>query len=60
MTPIERADELRNTAEAFFVDVKSDLDHISVADARILVSRLRETEGWLTSLRRALDPGGVL
>ena len=60
MNVLEESDELRKLAALLLARVKKERDEISVTEARQLASTVRETEGWLQSIRSALRSEGGL
>lgn len=60
MNVIEETDELRKLAALLLARVKKERGEISVAEARQVASKVRETEGWLQSIRSALRSEGGL
>jgi hypothetical protein len=60
MKPLERMGLVLTEAEALLEDIKTQVDTITVAEAREIYSSIREAEGWLLSARKLLEPPGVL
>jgi hypothetical protein len=60
VTPLERALEIRTAVEALVAAIKRDTAVLTVADARVLHSEIRECIGWLQSANTLLEPGEVL
>lgn len=54
MTPVEAAEGLLTAAKMLAQNLEAG--GLSVHDARLVDHRIRETEGWLLSARRFLDP----
>jgi len=60
VTPLERVEEIRASASALLADLKAGTNDISVSEARVLRSRIRETRGWLWSALAVLDTDAAL
>ena len=56
MTVLEQASGLRDAAALLLDTVERHQDSIDLADAHEIYRIIRETEGWLVSARRALEP----
>lgn len=52
---LDQADDIRAAARQLLEDVKRQRDRITLSQASDLESIVRETEGWLRSVRDQLD-----
>lgn len=54
------AHAIKYAAETLLAEVKEESDNISVEEARLIASKVREAEGYLQSVRKALRSEGGL
>jgi hypothetical protein len=54
MNPLDSAAQMIKMAEALNAEVKAAAQSITLMNARVLDSRIREIEGWLLGIRKVL------